>query len=152
MSKLQVGDTAPEFRARDQNGNEISLPDESASRGVVLFFYPKDGTPICTKQVCSFRDSYEKFQEMGFEVIGVSGDSSESHREFAERHHVPYSLITDEGNELRKNFGVSTTLGILPGRQTFVIDSAGIIRLIFSAQFAAKEHVQRALSAIENKS
>jgi peroxiredoxin Q/BCP len=126
----------------------IHLSDFLGKRVVVLFFYPRDGTPICTKEACSFRDSYRQFMDAGAEVVGVSSDSAASHRDFAHQHDLPFHLISDADGSLRKAFGVPRTLGLLPGRVTYVIDKAGIVRLIFSAQFASEEHVQQALRAV----
>src|SRR5688500_16102101 len=148
MTKIQVGDRAPDFSATTQDGAKISLSDFGGTKSLILFFYPKDDTPICTKETCAFRDSYEKFLEAGAEVIGVSSDSDQSHREFAQRHHLPYPLISDVDGSLRSAFGVSKTLGLIPGRVTYVIDESGIVRLIFRAQFASDEHVQQALAAL----
>jgi thioredoxin-dependent peroxiredoxin len=117
-------------------------------RGLVLFFYPKDGTPICTKEVCAFRDSYEQFTDAGTDVIGVSGDSEESHRTFTQQHKLSFPLISDRDGLLRKAFAVPKTLGLLPGRVTYVIDKDGIIQQIYSAQFASDEHVRQALIAV----
>jgi peroxiredoxin Q/BCP len=113
-----------------------------------MFFYPRDGTPICTKEACSFRDSYQQFVDAGAEVIGVSSDSSEAHRHFAKQHDLPFRLISDARGSLRKAFSVPKTLGLFPGRVTYVIDRSGIVRLIFSAQFATEEHVRQALNAV----
>lgn len=117
----------------------------------MLFFYPKDNSPICTKEACSFRDSYEKFVEAGAEVIGVSSDSSESHKAFAKQHELSFPLISDHDGSLRKQFGVPSALGLLPGRSTYVIDKDGIVRLIFSAQFASDKHVQRAFNVVASQ-
>jgi peroxiredoxin Q/BCP len=133
-------------------GETIPLADLYRKRVVVLFFYPKDGTAICTREACAFRDSYEKFVEAGTTVVGVSSDSSESHQGFAEKHRLPFLLATDEGGSLRRAFGVPKTLGFLPGRTTYVIDRQGVIRSIFNAQFAADAHVQAALKAIDSLS
>jgi peroxiredoxin Q/BCP len=148
MAKIQVGDRAPEFSASTQDGSIIHLSDFLAKGPVVLFFYPRDGTPVCTKQACSFRDSYEQFIEAGAAVIGVSSDSPQIHRDFARQHGLPFPLISDAGGALRKAFGVPRTFGLLPGRVTYVIDKDGIVRLIYSAQFASKEHVRQALRAV----
>ena len=149
MPKLQVGDPAPDFSATTHHGSLLRLSDLLRQQGLVLFFYPKDGTPVCTKEACSFRDAYQHFAEAGVEVVGVSGDSAESHRRFAERHHLSYPLISDADGSLRKRFGVAPKLGLLPGRVTFVIDQDGIIRLIFSALFASQQHVRQALQALD---
>lgn len=148
MAELEVGDHAPEFVATTQDGKTIRLADYVGKRGLVLFFYPKDGTPICTKEACAFRDSYEQFVDAGTEVIGVSSDTDESHREFAREHQLSFPLISDTDGSLRTAFGVPKTPGLFPGRVTYVIDKEGIIRLIFSAQFASHEHVRQALKAV----
>lgn len=148
MTKIRVGDRAPDFSGTTQDGSVIRLSDVLKERAVVLFFYPRDGTPICTKEACSFRDSYQQFLDAGAEVIGVSGDVTEAHREFAEQHGLPFHLISDGNGSLRKAFGVPKTLGLFPGRVTYVIDRSGVVRLVFSAQFATEEHVRQALSAV----
>ncbi|MEY4178136.1 MAG: hypothetical protein RLY70_1710 [Planctomycetota bacterium] len=150
MAKLQVGDRAPDFEATTHQGTRIRLADFVGHRGLVLFFYPKDDTPICTKEACSFRDSYNDFVAAGVEVIGVSSDSSASHQAFAARHQLNFPLIADANGELRKRFGVPSTLGLFPGRVTYVIDKHGIVRLVFSAQLASDEHVRKALEAIRS--
>jgi thioredoxin-dependent peroxiredoxin len=147
--KLQVGDRAPDFTAVTHEGAMVRLADFLGERGLVLFFYPRDGTPICTREACAFRDSYAAFVEAGAEVIGVSADSEEAHRQFAGQHRLPFPLVADGDGSLRKAFGVSKMLGLIPGRVTFVIDRDGIIRLIFSALFASEEHVRQALAAVK---
>ena len=149
MAKLRVGDRVPDFSATTEDGGTIRLADFLGQRFLVLFFYPKDGSPICTKEVCSFRDSYEQFVDAGAEVIGVSSDSAESHRVFARHHKLPFRLISDSDNSLRKAFGVPATMGVLPGRATYVIDTEGVLRLTFSAQFASSEHVEQAIRALK---
>ena len=126
----------------------VRLADYAGKRPVVLFFYPKDGTPICTQEACAFRDSFERFTDVGAEVIGVSADSDATHRAFAARHKLPYLLASDAGGELRKAFGVPKTLGFLPGRVTYVIDRGGVVRLDFSAQMTSADHVTKALEAL----
>jgi peroxiredoxin Q/BCP len=148
MAKIQVGDRAPDFSATTQDGQRVCLDDFLGKRALILFFYPRDGTPICTKEACAFRDSHEKFLEAGAEVIGISGDSEQSHRRFAEQHQLPFPLICDADGSLRAAFGVTKTLGLLPGRETYVIDESGIVRLIFRAQLASDEHVRQALAAL----
>ena len=148
MARLEVGDRAPDFSATTHDGNRICLSDYLGKRGLVLFFYPKDGTPICTKEACAFRDSYEQFIDAGTDVIGVSGDSDESHRAFTQQHKLSFPLISDTDGSLRKAFAVPKTMGLFPGRVTYVIDKEGIIQQIFSAQFASDEHVRQALNAV----
>jgi peroxiredoxin Q/BCP len=148
MAKIQVGDRVPDFSAITQDGSTIHLSDFLAKGAVVMFFYPRDGTPVCTKEACSFRDSYKQFIEAGAEVVGVSSDSPHSHRAFAHQHGLPFHLISDAGGALRKAFGVPRSFGLLPGRVTYVIDKEGIVRLIYSAPFSSKEHVRQALTAV----
>lgn len=148
MPKLNIGDRAPDFSTTAHDGRPVRLADYLGRRALVLFFYPKDNTPVCTREACAFRDSYEKFAEAGADVIGVSGDSDEKHRGFAARYKLSFPLLSDRDGALRKAFGVPKTLGILPGRVTYVIDREGIIRHIFSAAFASDEHVRQALAGL----
>lgn len=148
--KIQVGDHAPLFSLHAQNGSTISLEDFLGKRAVVLYFYPKDDTPGCTAEACSFRDSYEVFKEAGAEVIGVSSDSETSHQKFASKHRLPFLLLSDEKGSLRKLYGVPTTMGILPGRVTYVIDKQGIVRHIFSDMFNAPKHIAEALRVVQS--
>ena len=149
MATIKVGDKVPDFSAIAEDGSTIRLADFLGQRSLVLFFYPKDGSPICTNEVCSFRDSYEQFVDAGAEVIGVSSDSTTSHQSFAQQHKLPFRLISDNDGSLRKAFGVPKALGILPGRATYVIDKEGVLRLVFSAQFASNEHVEQAMRALK---
>lgn len=151
MAKLKVGDAAPEFSAITSEGQRVSLSDYRGQRGLVLFFYPKDGTSVCTKEACAFRDSYVKFSDAGVEVIGISSDSDDSHRTFATQNKLSFPLISDADGSLQKAFGVKKTLGLVPGRVTFVIDKQGTIRHIYSALLASDEHVRQALSAIDQE-
>ncbi len=144
---VKVGERAPDFTLPDANGREVRLADFQG-RPVVLYFYPKDETPGCTKEACSFRDQYQDFQDAGAEVIGVSSDSSDSHRRFAERHRLPFRLLADQGGKVRKLYGVPATLGLLPGRVTFVIDAEGVVRHAFNSQLAATRHVGEALDVL----
>ncbi len=145
---LKVGDRAPDFSATTQDGTTVRLADFVGKRGLVLFFYPKDGTSICTAEACAFRDSYEQFADAGAEVIGVSSDNEAQHRSFAEEHRLSFPLISDTDGALRKTFAVPKTLGLFPGRVTYVIDKEGIIRQVYSAQLASDEHVRQALAAL----
>jgi peroxiredoxin Q/BCP len=148
MELHEVGDSAPGVTLTFHTGQTIPLADLYRERPVVLFFYPRDNTSICTKEACAFRDSYEDFVEAGATVIGVSGDSAESHRRFAEEHRLPFLQAVDSGGALRRAFRVPKTLGVLPGRVTYVIDRQGVIRFMFSAQFAAERHAREALASL----
>jgi peroxiredoxin Q/BCP len=124
------------------------LADLYRYRPVVLFFYPKDNSLVCTREACAFRDAYEDFVAAGATVIGVSGDSAESHERFASKNRLPFLLATDVDGDLRRAFGVPKTLGLIPGRVTYVIDRQGVVRHVFSGQFAADRHVREALDAV----
>lgn len=147
-TSLNPGDPAPEFTLPSATGEAVSLADFRDRSEVVLFFYPRDNTPGCTAEACSFRDSHEAFREAGATVIGVSADSAESHRHFAERFGLPFLLLTDADGAVRRAYGVKKTFGLLPGRVTFLIDRAGIIRHVFSSQFQATRHVAETLEIL----
>jgi thioredoxin-dependent peroxiredoxin len=116
----------------------------------VVYFYPKDFTKGCTTEACEFRDSYEEFNNLGAEVIGISGDSQKSHGAFATEHKLPFILLSDPGGSVRKSYGVKKTLGLVPGRVSFVIDKNGIVRHVFSSQSRATEHVGEALAVLKS--
>lgn len=144
---LTIGDTAPDFVRMDQDGEPVQLAG-LRGRKVVLYFYPKDETPGCTVEACAFRDEYEAFVNEGAVVIGASADNLESHRAFADQHRLPFHLISDESGELRRLYQVRRSLGIMAGRETFVIDREGVIRHVFRSQLYLKKHVREALAAL----
>ncbi len=146
--KVQAGDKAPDFTLPAQDGKMVSLHEFAGKTAVVLYFYPKDNTPGCTNEACSFRDSYEVFKKAGAEVIGVSADSVESHQQFAARNHLQFILLSDKDGAVRKSYGVPSTFGLLPGRVTYVIDQHGIVQHIFSSQFAPEKHIKEALQTL----
>jgi thioredoxin-dependent peroxiredoxin len=147
--KVQVGDPAPDFTLPTQAGQMVSLHDFLGKKAIVLYFYPKDDTPGCTSEACSFRDSYEVFKEAGAEVIGISSDPEEAHQRFASRYRLPFLLLSDRKGALRKRYGVPATFGLLPGRVTYVIDKQGVVRHIFSSQFTPEKHITEALTALQ---
>ena len=149
MSAL-VDHPAPDFTLPDQKGSPVTLSD-LRGRWVVVYFYPKDDTPGCTAESCSFRDSHEAFTDAGAVVIGISSDSVDSHRAFAEKYSLPFTLLADTDGEVRSAWQVSRTLGVLPGRVTFVIDPAGVVRGSFSSQFRPKKHIDEALAIIAGR-
>lgn len=148
--KVKVGDTAPNFTLPSQVGNTVSLRDFIGKKNIVLYFYPKDYSPGCTIEACSFRDSYEVFKDAGAEVIGVSSDSAQSHQQFAAQHKLPFVLLSDGDGAVRKLYGVPATLGLMPGRVTYIIDKQGIVRNIFSAQFTPEKHIEEALKTLQS--
>jgi thioredoxin-dependent peroxiredoxin len=144
-----VGDRAPDFTLPSQSGEQVRLHDLLQERAVVLYFYPKDETPGCTAEACAFRDGYEAFREAGAEVVGVSSDTVASHEGFAVKHGLPFTLLSDVGGKVRKLYGVRATLGILPGRVTYVIDRDGVVRHVFSSQTDVRRHVREALTTLD---
>lgn len=147
--KVEVGTIAPDFTLPDQTGAPVSLKDLIGKKNIVLYFYPKDDTPGCTKESCAFRDSYTVFQEAGAEVIGISSDSPESHQKFAAKYQLPFTLLSDSSSQVRKLYGVPATLGLLPGRVTYVIDRQGVVRHIFNSQLNFQAHVDEALKTLQ---
>jgi thioredoxin-dependent peroxiredoxin len=148
MAALRPGDHAPDFSAEAHNGQRVSLADYRDKSVVVVYFYPMDGTRVCTREACGFRDAYEDFVLAGAVVIGVSGDSLDRHRTFAGSQRLPFLLVSDQDGALRRLFRVPKTLGILPGRVTYVIDRQGIVRHVFNSQFSADRHVTEALEVV----
>jgi peroxiredoxin Q/BCP len=127
----------------------VNLKDLTGRKEIVLYFYPKDDSSGCTAEACAFRDSYEVFKERGAEVVGVSSDSIDSHKDFASRNRLPFVLLSDVDGKVRKLYGASSTFGLVPGRVTYVIDRRGVIRHIFSSQLNPKKHVDEALETLE---
>ncbi len=146
---VRVGEAAPGFECPAHDGSVVSL-DRLRGRSVVLFFYPRDETSICTKEACGFRDSYERFKELQAAVFGVSADGRRSHQAFAGRHRLPFLLLCDEDRVLRRKFGVKRLLGLFDGRETFVIDESGIVRHVVRAAFSAGRHVEEALQTLQS--
>lgn len=148
-ASLGVGDPAPDFELPSQSGEPVRLSDFRGARVVVLYFYPKDNTPGCTAEACSFRDNYEVFTDAGAEVIGVSSDSIGSHEAFSSHYRLPFLLVTDADGELRRGYGVRNRMGVLPARVTFVIDREGIVRHVFSSMTNIDGHVSDALRVVK---
>ncbi|PZM81531.1 MAG: peroxiredoxin [Candidatus Melainabacteria bacterium] len=146
---VRVGDTAPDFSLKSGEGKTVNLADFKGKKSVVLFFYPKDETSVCTKEACAFRDQFQVFKDLGAEVIGVSSDSEESHKGFAEHHKLPYTLLSDDGGKLRKVYGVPSTMGVIPGRVTYVIDKNGIVKHVFNSQMEGEKHVTEAIATLK---
>lgn len=147
--ELQVGDKIPNFSAKDSNGNDFDSSTIVGVKPAVFYFYPKDDTPGCTAQACSFRDQYEDFKDLGAEVIGISSDSIDSHQNFIKKYNLPFILLSDNDKKIRTLFGVKPNLfGMLPGRVTYIIDKNGIIQLVFDS-FLASNHIPKALETIK---
>lgn len=147
---VKVGTKAPDFNLPSQEGKMISSAEFYGKKPVVVYFYPKDETPVCTKEACAFRDSFQDFKDAGVEVIGVSSDSPDSHKKFAEKHRLPFTLLADQKGELRKAFGVPSTFGVMPGRVTYVIDKDGVVKYIFNSQLEGEKHMTEALRVVKD--
>ncbi len=144
---LKIGDKAPDFEAVSDDGSVVKLSDVLKEKEVVLYFYPKDETPGCTAEACSFRDEWESIREMDAEVLGVSSDSAESHKKFKEHHNLQFTLLSDPKKEIRVKYDVKGS--IMPPRTTFVISRDGTIAHVFNSQINAKRHVKEALDALQ---
>ncbi|KAJ0091714.1 hypothetical protein Patl1_13657 [Pistacia atlantica] len=161
FAKVNKGQAPPAFTLKDQDGKNVSL-SKFKGKPVVVYFYPADETPGCTKQVlkekeknslpaCAFRDSYEKFKKAGAQVVGISGDDPSSHKAFAKKYRLPFTLLSDEGNKVRKDWGVPADLfGTLPGRQTYVLDKNGVVQLIYNNQFQPEKHIDETLKLLQS--
>lgn len=146
---IQVGDVVPQFSAVDAQGTLFDSASVIGKKTVVLYFYPKDNTPGCTAQACSFRDQYEDFLDLGAEVIGISSDGLASHQKFTAQYQLPFLLLSDTDKKIRKLFGVPTAFfGLLPGRVTYVIDAKGVVQMVFNSMLAG-QHIPKALEAIK---
>jgi peroxiredoxin Q/BCP len=146
---LSIGDKAPDFNLLDQYGKNISLSSFLGNE-LAIFFYPKDNTPTCTTEVCNLRDYYADLKNEGIEVVGISPDSVKSHLNFATKHNLPYTLLSDENKDIAVKYGVwgekqmygRTYMGII--RTTFLIDAEGKIKLIFD-KVISKDHANQIL-------
>ena len=148
--KIQVGDKIPDFSLPNQN-NEMTKIADFIGKPFVVYFYPKDDTPGCTAEACTFRDMYEDFKDIGAEVIGISSDSPASHKNFAKKHNLPFVLLSDEQKEVQKLFGVPRSMfGLLPGRVTYVIDENGVVKHVFSSHINMSKHVTESIAALQN--
>lgn len=146
--KIEKGDQVPAFQLPDQTGETFDSKTLHGKKHVI-FFYPKDETPGCTKEACSFRDSYQDFQAAGAEVIGISSDEIRSHQSFISNHNLPYTLLSDTEKKVRKKFGVPGSLfGLLPGRVTYIVDSNGTVQHVFNSQLNSEGHVKKAIEIV----
>lgn len=147
---MKKGDKIPAFRLPDQNGNIIDISDFTGKQPLVLYFYPKDETPGCTKEACTFRDAIKDFEQLNAKIIGISADSVKSHKAFAENHNLNFTLLSDENKQVRKRLQVpSDVFGLIDGRVTYVVDKNGVVQHIFKSQLNATKHVEEAKKALE---
>ena len=147
---LKAGDPAPDFHLQDANGTWVRGSELWAGVPTVIFFYPRDETPGCTVEACTFQHRLDSFEGLGAQVVGVSSDSIESHRSFADNHDLTYTLLSDPQGEARAAFGVMKTLGMLPGRATYVVDGEGVIRHAYASQLNVAGHILKALDAVKD--
>lgn len=146
---LKIGDIAPIFELKNQDGIIISAKYFLGKTPIVIYFYPKNFTPGCTVQACSFRDQYQDFVDLGAIVFGISSDSVASHKRFRTKHNLPFDTLSDKNNNVRRKYGVKgDLLGLIPGRHTFVIDKEGIIQMRFNSM-AASTHIPKALKVVQ---
>lgn len=150
MNEIKIGSTIPGFTLPDQNGNLFNIDSVLGKKKLVIYFYPKDDSQGCTKEACSFRDQYEVFTEADAVIIGISGQSVESHKAFAEKNRLNFTLLSDKGNKVRKLFGVPANFfGLIAGRVTYVADKSGKVVYIFNSQVQATKHVGEALRILK---
>jgi len=147
-SKVKVGDRAPDFEGPTSDGTRLGLKDFVGKKNVVLYFYPKDDTPGCTKEACSFRDNLDSVKKMGAEVIGVSLDSVESHKKFASKYNLPFPLISDKEKRVAEAYGVLRDTGTSTNRVTFIIDKAGKVAKVFP-QVDVTKHTEEVIEALK---
>lgn len=147
--EIKAGDKAPDFELFRADGSTFRLYGQLKQTSVVLYFYPKDNTPGCTKQACEFRDQYEVFKEFNAEVVGISSDSDKSHQSFEHTYQLPFVLLSDKGNQVRKLYGVPKKFGIIPGRVTYVIDQSGTVQYVFNSLTKPLEHIKVALDTLK---
>ena len=149
-TKVEVGSSIPSFSLFTQNGELFDIQSVLGKKKLVIYFYPKDDTPGCTAEACAFRDQFEDFEQAGAMVIGISGQSVESHKSFALKHRLNFTLLSDTGNKVRKLFGVPTSfLGLLPGRVTYVVGLDGKVVYVFNSQLNAQAHVEKSVEILK---
>lgn len=147
---IQIGDKCPIFSLNDQDGNLVHIQKYIGKKILAIFFYPKDNTQGCIKEVCSIRDSHEEFKDLGCEVFGISSDSVKSHKQFAIEQRLSFKLLADTKKEVRNAFGVPRNLfGLIPGRVTYIIDKKGIVRGIYNSLSDSEGHIENALEIVK---
>jgi peroxiredoxin Q/BCP len=146
MAQIKIGDYVPSFSLKDQNGNLFDINTYLGKKKLVIFFYPQDGSLNCTREACYFRDISDIFEEADASIIGISSQSVESHKDFAEKNRLNYTLLSDNENTVRKLFGVpGRVFGLIPGRVTYVADRSGKVVYIFDSQTEVQRHVDEAM-------
>jgi peroxiredoxin Q/BCP len=145
---LKEGTTAPDIDAELDDGTRFRLSEQKGAKNVVLYFYPKDFTPGCTREACAFRDNYSDIEQYDAMIVGVSTDSAESHKSFREKHSLPFPLIPDPDKRIVKAYDSDGLFGITTARVTYVIDKQGVIRAALRHDFAVGRHLPEVLDAL----
>lgn len=149
--KKKVGDSCPIFKLKNQDGIDIDIRDYITKKSIVIYFYPKDNTKVCTDEACEFRDAIGDFAQLDAEIFGISSDFVKSHKEFAKKNKLNFNILSDDSNFVRKLFGVKPNLfGLIQGRETYVIDKNGIIIGIYNELIGSKAHVEFARKTLVN--
>ena len=153
QTKVAVGSQLPEFTLKDDKGIDYSPSQWVGKKYVVIYFYPKDDTPGCTKESCSFRDNKSEFDELDAVIIGISSDGQKSHTKFKEKYNLTYTLLSDTSKTARSMFGVpSTLLGMIPGRVTYIFDKQGTCIKVINSQTNPEKHINESLEMIRSHS
>lgn len=147
MKTLSAGSAVPDFTLTDHNGKSFNF-NQHRGRKLVIFFYPKDESAVCTKEVCAFRDSFSDFQELGATVIGINNGSIESHHTFAQKNRLPFTLLSDPDNKVLKSFGIKPVL-FLTGRETFIVNEDGVVVFNYRAFLSGDAHPQKVLDFLK---
>ena len=147
---ITVGDKVPVFSLQDQNGKTFNIADHIGKKLLVIYFYPKDESMVCTKEACAFRDSFDEFTKAGAMVIGINGGTVASHKAFADHYKLPFTLLSDPGNKVYKQFGIKGKL-FLGGRETFMVDLTGKIFYQYDSMMEGKKHAEDALAYIKSQ-
>lgn len=147
--RIEVGDKIPSFNLKDQNDNDFNISDYIGKNKLIIYFYPKDESSVCTKEACAFRDSYQYFEKAGAKVIGINSGSVESHKKFAQHHNLNFTLLSDSGNKVLKLFGIKNIL-FLTGRETFVVDESGVVVFRYRGFLNGDAHVEKTLEFLQH--
>lgn len=149
MASLQIGDKVPSFTLKDQHGNDFNINDHIGKKKMVIYFYPKDESGVCTKEACSFRDSFADFTDANAIVVGINSASVASHKSFAEHHRLPFTILSDPGNKVLKQFGIKNVL-FITGRETFIIGLDGKIAFSYRAFLDGSGHSEKVLEFLRS--
>ena len=149
FKELTVGDTAPIFSLKDQNNNSFSVKDYLGKKMLVIYFYPKDESGVCTKEACAFRDGFTDYTKAGAMVIGINNESVETHKKFGEHHNLPFVLLSDPTKQVINMFGVKDKF-FMTGRETFIVDLNGKIAYVYNSFMQGEKHSMEALNFIKS--